>query len=204
MEKNIQSLKEFRGLVLRADVVSFMEVGDTIYRMKGFTDLPSSKDTEEYSRKYVDEKSERTATTGVTSTSDFTLDRYTDNPVHERIKEVFDDELLADEATNNIYVVDFANEVSKGKFACRKRNYTIVPDTEADGTDAYQYSGTFKANGPVIKGYAELGEGESEWLTIKFTEGQAESESSEEVEDKEGETGRNPKEEGAEGTEIRE
>ena len=173
MEK-VQALKEFRGLVLRADVVSFMEVEDTIYRMKGFTDLPSSKDTEEYSRKYVDEKSERTATTGVTATSDFTLDRYTDNPVHERIKEVFDDELLADEATNNIYVVDFAKEISKGKFACRKRNYTIVPDTEADGTDAYQYSGTFKANGPVVKGYAELGEGDSEWLTIEFTEGEAE------------------------------
>lgn len=168
--ENIQALKEFRGLVLRADVVSFMEVDDTIYRMKGFTELPSSKDVEEYSRKYVDEKSERTATTGVTSSMDFTLDRYKDNPVHKRIQTIFDDELLADEATNNIYVVDFADQIEEGKFACKKRNYTIAPDTEGDGTDAYQYSGTFKANGPIVKGYAELEEGESEWLTIKFTE----------------------------------
>lgn len=170
--ENIQALKEFRGLILRADVVSFMEVGDKIYRMKGFTDLPTAKETEEYSRKYVDEKSERTAVTGVTSTTDFTLDRYKDNPVHERIKEVFDDELLADDATCNIYVVDFAKELEKGKFFCIKRNFTIVADTEGDGTDAYNYSGTFKANGPAIKGYAELGEGDSEWLTIKFTEGE--------------------------------
>lgn len=170
LDANVQSLKEFRGLVLRADVVSFMEVDGKIYRMKGFTDLPTSKETEEYSRKYVDEKSERTATTGVTSTIDFTLDRYKDNPVHNRIQEIFDDELLADDATNNIYVVDFANEVAEGQFACKKRNYTINPDTEGDGTDAYNYSGTFNANGPIIKGYAELEEGESEWLTIKFTE----------------------------------
>lgn len=172
MNANIQNLKEFRGLILRADVVSFMEVGDTIYRMKGFTDLPSSKETEEYSRKYVDEKSERTSTTGVTSTTDFTLDRYKDNPVHERIKEIFDKELLADEATNNIYVVDFGNEIAEGKYHCIKRNFTVVADTEGDGTDAYNYSGTFKANGPAVEGYAELGEGDSEWLTIKFTQGE--------------------------------
>lgn len=168
--EGIQALKEFRGLVLRADVVSFMEVGNKIYRMKGFTDLPTSKETEEYSRKYVDEKSERTAVTGVTSTTDFTLDRYQDNPVHERIREVFDKEQLADDATVNIFVVDFAKEIEEGKFYCKKRNYTIVADTEADGTDAYNYSGTFKANGPTIEGFAELEEGDSEWLTIKFTE----------------------------------
>ena len=52
-KKDIQSLKEFKGLVLRADVVSFMEVEGKYYRMKGFTDLPTSKETEEYSRKYL-------------------------------------------------------------------------------------------------------------------------------------------------------
>lgn len=179
--KGIQNLKEFRGLVLRADVVSFMEVDGKYYRMKGFTDLPTSKETEEYSRKYVDEKSERTAVTGMTSTTDFTLDRYKDNPVHNRIQEVFDKEQLADDATVNIVVVDFAQEIEgqKGKYFAIKRNHTIVPDSAGDGTDAYQYSGSFKANGAPIEGLAELGDGDTEWLTIKFTEG-AEASSTEE------------------------
>lgn len=171
MEKGLTNLQEFKGLVLRADVVSFMEVNDTYYRMKGFTDLPTSKETEEYSRKYVDEKSERTAVTGMTSTTEFTLDRYKDNPVHNRIQEVFDKEQLADDATVNIVVVDFANEIEDGKFFAIKRNHTIVPDSSGDGTDAYQYSGSFKANGAPKEGYAEMGDGDSEWLTINFTEG---------------------------------
>lgn len=179
--KDIQSLKEFKGLVLRADVVSFMEVNGKYYRMKGFTDLPTSKETEEYSRKYVDEKSERTSSTSMTSSTDFTLDRYKDNPVHNRIQEVFDKEQLADDATVNIVVVDFAKEIEgqKGKYFAIKRNHTIIPDSAGDGTDAYQYSGSFKANGSLIEGYAELEEGDSEWLTIKFTEGTGASASEE-------------------------
>lgn len=171
MEKGLTNLQEFKGLVLRADVVSFMKVNDTYYRMKGFTDLPTSKETEEYSRKYVDEKSERTAVTGMTSTTEFTLDRYKDNPVHNRIQEVFDKEQLADDATVDIVVVDFANEVEAGKFFAIERNHTIVPDSAGDGTDAYQYSGSFKANGAPKEGYAEMGDGDSDWLTINFTEG---------------------------------
>lgn len=182
--KIIQNLKEFKGLVLRADVVSFMEVEGKYYRMKGFTDLPTSKETEEYSRKYVDETSERTSSTSMTSSTDFTLDRYKDNPVHNRIQEVFDKEQLADDATVNIVVVDFAKEIEgqEGKYFAIKRNHTIIPDSAGDGTDAYQYSGSFKANGSIIEGYAELEEGDSEWLTIKFTEGKAASEPAHESE----------------------
>lgn len=182
--KNIQNLKEFKGLILRTDVVSFMGIGDTFYRMKGFTELPTSKETEEYSRKYVDEKSKRTSVTEMTSTTDFTLDRYKDNPVHNRIQEVFDKEQLADDATVDIVVVDFGKEIEgqKGKYYAIKRNHTIVPDSEGDGTGAFQYSGSFKANGPLIEGYAELEEGDSEWLTIKFTKGEVSSPSSEDTE----------------------
>ena len=182
--KAIHNLKEFKGLVLRADVVSFMEVEGKYYRMKGFTDLPTSKETEEYSRKYVDEKSERTSSTSMTSSTDFTLDRYKDNPVHNRIQEVFDKELLADDATVNIVVVNFAKAIEgqEGKYFAIKRNHTIVPDSEGDGTDAFQYSGSFKANGSPIEGYAELGDGDTEWLIIKFTEGEAASEPAHESE----------------------
>lgn len=175
--ENIQNLKEFEGLQLRADKVSFMEADekDLFYRMKGFTELPSSKEPVEYERTYVDEKSARTTTTGVTSSTAFTLDKYKGNPVHERIQEVFDKELLGDDATTNIVVVDFSKEVGDGFYAL-KRNYTIVPDTEGDGTEAYNYSGTFKANGPSIEGVAKMADGATDWLAVEFTEGTEEEE----------------------------
>lgn len=166
---NIQNLEEFKGLQLRADKVSFMSVGEenVFYRMKGFTELPTTKEAEEYSRKYVDEKSERTTTTGVSSSTSFTLDKYKDNPVHDRIQQVFDLEQLGDEATEDIVVVDFSKPL-KGGFYAIKRNHTIVPDTEGDGTDAYQYSGTFKANGPAIVGIAKQVEGAADFLAVSF------------------------------------
>ncbi len=172
----IKALKEFKGLVLRADLVSFMEVDGKYYRMKGFTELPKTKEVQEYSRQYVDEYSERTASVGMTETIDYTFDKYKDNPVHDRIIEVTNKELLADEATTNIVVVDFSKDLGKGKYYARKRNYTIVPDSEGDGTEAYQYSGSFTANGKSIDGYITASGDYSDVLTIEFTEGQVTAE----------------------------
>lgn len=171
MTEAINALKEFKGLVLRADMVSFMEVEGKYYRMKGFTELPRTKEVQEYSRQYVDEYSERTSSVGMTETIDYTFDKYKDNPVHDRIIEVTDKELLADDATANIVVVDFSKDLGGGKFYARKRNYTIVPDTDGDGTEAYQYSGAFTANGKSIEGYIEASEDASDVLNIEFIEG---------------------------------
>lgn len=170
MAVDIEKLKEFKGLVLRSEMVAYMEYESKYYRMRGFTDLVSSKEPEEYERKYVDEKSSRTATTGISASIEFTLDRYRDNPVHEKIKEVFDKEIIGDDATVNIIVVDFTQQKDDNAYAI-KRNFTIVPDTEGDGTDAYTYSGTLKANGAIVEGYATKGS-EADWLTCTFTEGE--------------------------------
>lgn len=170
--ENIKNLKEFKGLQLRADKVSFMDpAGENLfYRMKGFTELPTSKEPTEYDRKYVDEKSNRVTTTGVTTSTSFTLDKYKDNPVHLRIEEVFNKDLIGDNALTDIVVVDFGKPLGDGFYAT-KGNFTIVPDTEGDGTDAYNYSGTFKANGAVTEGIAKLAEGATDWLAVSFTEG---------------------------------
>lgn len=171
VSKELKALQEFNGLVLRCEKVSFMEVNGKYYRMKGFTDLPTSKEAQEYSRTYVDESSERTSTVGVTSSTEFTLDYYKGNPVHERIQEVFDKEQIGDKATVNIVVVDFSKEARTAGFYAIKRNVAIVPDTEGDGTEAYQYSGTFKANGKAIEGTATAVESDKDWLTITFKDG---------------------------------
>ena len=170
--ENIQALKEFKGLQLRADMVSFMEAKEKgiFYRMKGFTELPTSKEAVEYERTYVDEKSARTDTTGMTSATSFTLDKYKDNPVHERIAEVFNKELIGDEALTSLVVVDFGRKIGDGYYALR-RDYTIVPDTEGDGTEAYNYSGTFKANGESVEGVAKMSADATDWLAVSFTEG---------------------------------
>lgn len=167
----LQALQEFKGLVLRADIVSFMEVGEKYYRMKGFTELPKSKEVQEYSRQYVDEYSERTATVGISETIDYTFDKYKDNPVHDRIIEVTDKELLADDAVANIVVVDFSKDLGSGKYYARKRNYTIIPDSEGDGTEAYQYTGSFKANGKTEEGYITVSGDTKNVLTIEFNTG---------------------------------
>lgn len=169
--KDLKVLQEFNGLVLRCEKVSFMEVNKKFYRMKGFTDLPTSKEPKEYSRSYVDEKSERTSTVGVTSSTEFTLDFYKENPVHERIQEVFDKEQIGDDATVNIVVVDFSKPAKTEGFYAIKRKVTIVPDTEGDGTEAYQYNGTFKANGKAVEGTATAVENDNDWLAINFKDG---------------------------------
>lgn len=168
-DKNLQSLQEFKGLQLRSDKVSFMEVDGKFYRMKGFTELSTSKEVQEYERTYVDEISSRTATTGITSSTSFALDKYTGNPVHDKIQEIFDKEIIGDGATVNIVVVDFHKQAQNGGFYAIKRNYTIVPDNEGDGTDAYQYSGTFKANGKTVEGTAT--QQGTDWLVVQFAEG---------------------------------
>lgn len=40
-----------------------------------------------------------------------------------------------------------------------------------DGTDAYQYSGTFKANGKVEEGTATEDTEAKDWLAIKYVKG---------------------------------
>lgn len=170
-DKNITNLQEFKGLVLRSGKVSFFKVNEKYYRMKGFTELSTSKEAQEYERTYVDETSSRTDTTGITSSTSFAFDKYTDNPVHEAIQEIFDKEKIGNDATCEMVVVDFAKPAKTAGFYALSRKYTIVADTEGDGTDAYQYSGTFKANGAVEEGTATEDTDAKDWLAIKYTKG---------------------------------
>ena len=142
-------------IVKRSDKVAFMNTGTTeapVYtRMRKFTEMSNSKNPKEYSREYVDEDGEVTDVTGYSPEKSYAFDQYTDNPVHEKIAKITDDELKGDEAIVEILVVDKNKTVAEGGFEARKRKYTVVPDTDGDSTDAYTYSGTFKANGTFEK-----------------------------------------------------
>lgn len=152
--------------------VAFMDAdgsGKTFTRMTGFTSLSDGKNSTEYSRQYVDEASERSDVVGYAPAIDYEFDRYTNDPVHEKIAAITDDEILGTEAQFDIVVVDlFEQKTSETTCTARKRTWSVIPDTEGDGTDALIYKGSFKAAGEITKGTATTTDG---WKTCTFTAG---------------------------------
>ena len=149
----------------RHKIVAFYGVptsGGTVNytRMKYFTQLSKSKNAQEYSRKYVDEKAQRTDVVSFAPQYDYAFDRYAGDPVLTDIINITDNELLGSEAIRSIVLVD----VDTG--AAFKRDYSIIPSSEGDDANVYTHSGSFKANGDQISGTATTSDN---WQTIMFT-----------------------------------
>lgn len=146
----------------RADIVNFMNTGTTeapVYtRMQGFTTGGKELNPKTYSRQYVDEKFERETTIGYSPNIPYNFDRIEDNPIHEKIALIHDDELV--NSTVEILTVNTLNNEA------RLRTYDVNPDTDGDGTDAYQYSGSFHASGEITKGTATVS---ADGMTATFT-----------------------------------
>ena len=90
-----------------------------------------------------------------------------DNPVQEKIAKVTDDELLGSDAQVTVVMVDLFETKADDANTCtaRKRDWSVIPDTEGDGTDALIYKGSLKAAGEIIKGTATTTDG---WRTCTF------------------------------------
>ncbi len=143
-------MPETERLVKRSDKVAFLNVGTTenknFQRMRKFTEISTSKNPTEYSRRYVDEDAETTDITGYAEEKSYAFDQYKNNTVHEKIATITDNELTGDDATVEILVVDKTKETNGG-YEARLRKYAVVPDSDGDSTDAYTYSGSLKAKG---------------------------------------------------------
>ena len=151
----------------RADIVNFMKPtteSETYDRMTGFTEAGKSMNASTYDRRYVDEKTERSDVIAYATEIGYAFDRMTDNEVHTAIAEIHDKEIVG--ATKEIVTVNF-NEKGKSEnsFKARKRVYSVVPDADGDSTDAYTYSGAFKANGDIVEGEATSTDN---WETCTF------------------------------------
>lgn len=133
----------------------------TYHRMKYFTNLQHSKNPQEYSRKYVDEPSQRTDVTGFAPETAYGFDKHRDDPVLTDIVKITNEELYGDDAVREIISVDTATGEAY------KRPYTVSPGSEGDDANIYKYSGSFKANGEQIKGAATSAD---DWQTVTFTE----------------------------------
>lgn len=155
-----------RKLILRADKVAFMEIGSEFNRMRGFKNLANAKNPKEYTRQYVDERSEVTDVVGMSESREFEFDQYTNDPVHNKMVEIFEDEKLGDDAKVNILTVD-KNKATEENNAIM-RSYTVIPDASGDGVDAYVFTGRFTAAGPAKAVKATISE---DGLTATVTTG---------------------------------
>ena len=151
----------------RADIVNFMKPtaeAEKYDRMTGFTEAGKSMNASTYDRRYVDEKTERSDVIAYAAEIGYNFDRMTDNAVHTRIAEIHDKELVGQ--TVEIVTVNFNEKgTAENSFKARKRVYSVVPDADGDSTDAYTYSGAFKANGDIVEGEATS---EDDWATCTF------------------------------------
>lgn len=133
----------------------------TYTRMKGFDTISTAKNPKEYSRQYIDEEFEQTDVVGYTPTVSFGFDQFTDNAVHTDIVSIFDSEKTGGDAVRSIIMVDTANGG-----AAVKRDFAVVAQSEGDKTDAYTYSGEFRAKGEKEFGTATSTDG---WQTVTFS-----------------------------------
>ena len=132
--------------------------------MRGFTDFSMSKNPTEYSRKYVDEQSERSDVVGYNPSIAFAFDRFSKDAVHDDMVAIADNELVGADAVRSIVIVDTTEQID-GAYSAKLRNFTVIPDAEGSDSDTYTYSGTLKANGAVISGSATT---DDDWQTVTF------------------------------------
>ena len=166
-----------KKIVQRSKRVAFMGVsaadGEMVFeRMTNFTTMTSSKNPKEYSRQYVDEDAERSDVVGYAPSIEFSYDRHTNTPVHELLSEIHDKEKLGNDAHVEIVSVDLFSDDGNGNCRATKRTYSVIPDTDGDGTDALIYSGTFKSVSEIEEGYATSEDG---WKTAKYVKGDIQS-----------------------------
>lgn len=159
-------------IVKRHQRVAFMDVDTTgensnYQRMTKFTSMKNSKNPKEYSRQYVDKESEETDVVGYSPSIDYSFDRHTDTPVHERIAQIHDGEKTGSDTLVDILIVDlFTADAETKKCVARKRTYSVIPDSDGDGTDALVYSGAFKSKSGIEEGTAIVSE---DGMTATYT-----------------------------------
>lgn len=133
----------------------------TLTRMRNFTQLSQSKNPQEHSRKYVDEKDQRTDVMGHAPQIDYAFDRDNTDAVLADIISITDSESVGEDAVRTIVLVD----TDTGKAI--RRDYSVIPSSEGDDANIYTHSGSFKANGEKVHGTAATSD---DWKTCTFEE----------------------------------
>ncbi len=152
----------------RSEKLAFLAVTSgeevTYHRLKNFTEFSVSKNPVNYSRQYIDEDFKRNDVVSYAPSVSYSFDYDNENASHQIIVNITDNELVGDSAIVNIVFVDTANN-SGDEFTASLRQWSVVPDKEGSDSTAYDYSGTFYANGKRIVGTATTNDN---WETCSF------------------------------------
>ena len=98
----------------------------------------------------------------------YAFDLFTENAMHTDIVSITDNEATGTDAVREIIVVDLTKTgTPEGSYEAVKREFSVIPDSEGDSTDAYTYSGSLKVVGERVKGTATSADG---WKTLTFAE----------------------------------
>lgn len=143
-------------LVLRCQWEAYMKcvLSENAYNLigEGFTTFPESKNPKEYTRKYINHKTETTDVIGYSPSVEYSCDCISDDPVVKEMVHIHENELLGNAARRDIISVNRWEQDDNGKCTAYMRTYAVIPNTKGDGTDALVYSGTLKACTDQIKG----------------------------------------------------
>lgn len=132
-------------------------------RMRGFTEFSISKNPVEYSRKYIDEKTERSDVVAYAPSISYSFDKFSNSAVHREFINISDQEMVGNDAIRSIVIVDFAANGDIKNATCR--TWSIIPDSEGNDSNTYTYSGTLKACGDVVFGTVTT---KDDWETCIF------------------------------------
>ncbi|MBQ8824107.1 MAG: hypothetical protein IJZ64_02635 [Ruminococcus sp.] len=151
MGKGIDNL----SVVKRSEKLAFWGVGFVnsthFVRVEAFTEMAFSKNAIEYTRRYVDEDTDRTDVTGYSESISYNFDRYVGHPVLEDLVSITENEKTGVAAVRVVAVVDLTTAVGMGngvaRAEVRRCTYTIVPDSNGNTNDCMTYSGNIKIRG---------------------------------------------------------
>ncbi len=154
----------------RSDKLAFLgaKSGDSVvyHRLKNFTEFSVSKNPVNYSRQYIDEDFERNDVVSYAPSISYSFDYDNENAAHGVIVGITDGESVGDNAIVDMVFVDLSTN-SDGTCSAALRSWSVIPEREGSDTDAYDYSGTFRANGKNVIGSATSAD---DWETCVFSE----------------------------------
>lgn len=157
-----------QDLVMRHEKVAYCKIPPSgggaavIKRMTGFTSFGTNRNPEEYTRKYVDEAHQTTDITSYDTSISFAFDLFADNPVHQYLADIIENEKLGADAIVDIYVVDFSKPVTgvADTYECAHRQMVVVPSSDGDDANVYTYSGDLRTKGDRTIGQGTLTDNE--------------------------------------------
>ena len=142
-------------LVLRYQWESYMKCGsglDAAFQLigEGFTTFPEAKNPKEYTRKYVNYKTEKTDVIGYSPSIGYSCDVITNEPVVNEIVDITDNELIGSDTHREVVSVncweekeryfktsDSAIDSSKTYYTKSGDNYTAVAEPNVSNISTY-------------------------------------------------------------------